>query len=394
MKPASHSLRIGVIGTGRIADVYFRNLANLDGLTLAACGSLDRAASQAKAAHHGIPSVLAPDAILTDPDIDVILNLTIPRAHAPITLAALASGKHVYSEKPFVTDPADGHRILALADQKDLMVGTAPDTFLGGRWQTARQMIDQGRIGTPIGAAAFVPTHGVERHHPNPDFYYARGGGPLLDLGPYYLAVLVFLLGPIERVMGMTHRPQSVRTIENGPRHGETLPVEVDTHCLGLLAFASGAIGHLMTSFDVWDSETPRLEIYGTDGTLCIPDPDPCDGANIFHGPVWTRTRAQSRWTTRPRPNAPANWSVAANPFGLNFDARGAGVADLTDAIRTCRPPRASARFGLHLAEVMAGLDTSARLGNSITITSDCPRPAPLRPTAIAGMNIDYGLPR
>lgn len=384
--------RIGLIGTGRISDIYLKNCAGFDGLEIVACGSLDMAESRAKAETFGVPQVATADAILADPGIDAILNLTVPAAHAGISLAALEAGKHVYSEKPFVTDLADGRRVLDLATAKGLCVGNAPDTFLGGRWQTLRKAIDDGAIGTPTGVAAFVPTHGVERHHPNPDFYYADGGGPLLDLGPYYLAAMIFCLGPIARVGGMARQTFPERMIENGPRSGEMIPVEVDTHCLSLIAFESGALGQMMVSFDVWESETPRLEIYGTDGTLCIPDPDPGDGANIFQGPVWLRTRETARWTMRPRPVAPASWAVVPNSHGLNFDARGVGLADMAHAVRAGRAPRASGRMGLHICEVMQGMIDSQRLGRFVDIQSRCERPPILPPTDASGLNVDLGV--
>lgn len=367
--------RVGLIGTGQISDIYLKNCATFNGLDIVACGSLDMEESRAKAAKHEIPAIAAPDDIIANPEIDVILNLTIPAAHAEISLKSLGAGKHVYSEKPFVTDLADGRRVLALAEEKGLLVGNAPDTFLGGRWQTVRKVLDKGMIGDPTGVAAFVPTHGVERHHPNPDFYYATGGGPLMDLGPYYLTAMVFLLGPVARVAGMSRCAFSERMIENGPRYGSMMPVEVDTHCLGLIEFESGLIGQIMVSFDVWESETPRLEIYGTEGTLCIPDPDPIHGANIYHGPVWYRTRAESRWTMQPRPNAPAEWRVAENTHGLNYDARGIGLADLVDAIRKGRTPRANGVLSYHVTEVIGGMLESPRIGRFVEIESRCDRP-------------------
>ena len=255
-----------------------------------------------------------------------------------------------------------------------------------------RKLLDQGAIGTPTGVTAFAPTHGVERHHPNPDFYYAKGGGPLLDLGPYYLAAMVFTLGPIARVGGMARKTFPERRIENGPRNGETIPVEVDTHCLSLLEFESGVIGQMMVSFDVWESEAPRLEIYGTEGTICIPDPDPGDGANIFQGPVWLRTRATSRWTMRPRPQAPAEWEVAQNTHGLNFDARGVGLADLAEAARAGREPRASGALGLHLCDVMQSLLDSHDQGRFLDIASTCNRPEPLSESFETSLNVNLGI--
>ena len=384
--------RVGLIGTGRISDIYLQNCRLFDGLDIVACGSLNRAESEAKAAQFGVPAVLTPEEILDHPAIDAVLNLTIPAAHAAISLRALEQGKHVYSEKPFVTDLADGQRILETAAKRGLKVGNAPDTFFGGRWQTLRKALDSGLIGAPTGVAAFVPTHGVERHHPNPDFYYAKGGGPLLDLGPYYLAVLVFLLGPIARVAGLNRLTFAERMIENGPRQGEMMPVDVETHCQSLFEFESGVIGQMMVSFDVWDSETPRLEIYGTEGTLCIPDPDPGDGANIFEGPVWLRTRQTARWTMRPRPAAPADWAVVENSHGLNCDARGVGLAELAQAVREDREPRASGALGQHLCEVMEGMLASPGQGRFIDIKSSLARPPMLPETRAEGLNVNLGL--
>lgn len=367
--------RVGLIGTGRISDVYLKNCAAFGGLEIVACGSLNMEESRTKAAEFGVPRVAEPDEIIADPEIDAILNLTIPAAHAEVSLAALEAGKHVYSEKPFVTDLADGRRVLELARNKGLTVGNAPDTFLGGRWQTVRKLLDQGMIGAPTGVAAFVPTHGVERHHPNPDFYYAKGGGPLLDLGPYYLTAMVFLLGPIRQVAAMGRRTFAERMIENGPRNGEMMPVEEDTHSLNLIAFENGVIGEMMVSFDVWESETPRLEIYGEDGTICIPDPDPGDGANIFQGPVWYRTREQARWTMRPRPKAPVEWCVAENTHGFNYDARGVGLLEMVDAVAKGRTPRASSVLAYHVTEAMEAMLASAREARFVDVASTCTRP-------------------
>ena len=389
MSDAAKTFRVGLIGTGRISDIYLKNIREFSGVEITACGSLNMEESHAKAAVHGVPRVATPDEIIADPDIDAVLNLTVPAAHAGISLAALEAGKHVYSEKPFVTDLAEGRRILDLAGARGLKVGNAPDTFFGGRWQTLRKLLDSGVIGKPHGVSAFVPTSGVERHHPNPDFYYARGGGPLLDLGPYYLAAMVFCLGPVARVAGMGRRRETSRMIENGPRHGQMMPVEVDTHCLSLIEFESGVIGQMMVSFDVWESETPRLEIYGAEGTLCIPDPDPGDGANIFQGPVWVRTRETARWTRRPRPKAPADWQVVENTHGLNLDARGVGLADLAVAVREGRDPRASGALGLHLCEVMEGMLQSPEQGRFVSIGSTCPRPPMLAETTEPGLNVD-----
>ncbi len=364
--------RIGLIGTGRISDIYLQTCAKFPALDVVACGSLNMKESRAKAAKHGIGRVMPPDDIIAAPDIDCILNLTIPAAHAGVSLAALGAGKHVYSEKPFATTLEDGQRVLDKAVETGLLVGNAPDTFLGGRWQTVRKLMDQGVIGDPVGCMAHVGTHGVERHHPNPDFYYQTGGGPLLDLGPYYLTAMVFLMGPITRVSGMAQRTFDRRQIENGPRNGEWMEVDVDTHSLSMFEFASGAIGNMTMSFDIWDSEVPRFEIYGTDGTICIPDPDPVHGANDFHGPVWYRTRKTSRWEFQPRPtDRPADWLVADNTHGFNENARGLGLLDLAHAVREHRVPRANGELAQHVLETMLGIEAAPRRGGYVEIASN-----------------------
>jgi len=374
--------RIGLIGTGRISDIYIQTIAKFPELELAVCGSLNPDESKAKAAEYNIPSTATPDEIIADPSIHCILNLTIPAAHAEISLQALQAGKHVYSEKPFATTLADGQKVLDLAEKTGLKVGNAPDTFLGGRWQTVRKLMDQGVIGQPLGVNAFVGTHGVERHHPNPDFYYQPGGGPLFDLGPYYLTAMVHLLGPIKRVSGMARRTFDQRLIENGPRKGQLINVEVDTHSLSMLEFANGAIGSMTMSFDVWDSDTPRFEIYGTEGTICIPDPDPVHGANDFHGPVWYRTRKTSRWEFQPRPtDRPVDWLVAENTHDFNENSRGLGLLDLAYAVRENRAPRASGALAQHVLEVMIGIDQAPKVGGFVSIESTCVKPAMLPET-------------
>ena len=373
MSNAFPPLRVGLIGTGRISDIYLQTCARYDVIDIVACSSLDLDESRVKAAQYGINRVCTPNEIYSDPEIDAILNLTIPAAHAEESLAALEASKHVYTEKPLVSCLADGKQVLELAASTNLVVGSAPDTFLGGRWQTVRKLLDNEFIGRPTGVAAFVGSHGTERHNPNPDFYYQKGGGPLLDLGPYYLTAMVFLLGSIVRVAGMSNRALDRRMIEIGPRDGEWMDVEVDTHVQGMLEFESGVIGSITMSFDVWDSETPRLEIYGENGTICIPDPDPVWGANVFQGEVWYRTRETSRWTHQPRPEGRDSWQVAENTHGLNEDSRGIGLVDMAYAIREGRAPRASGELAYHVLEVMMGILESADDGQFVSIESRSP---------------------
>jgi len=373
-------LKVGVIGCGRISDIYFKNCRRFDGLDIRACASLDLGEAQAKAALYGVPKACMPEEILADPEIECVLNLTIPAAHFDISRSALEAGKHVYSEKPLVTSLDDGKALLDLATKRGLYIGNAPDTFLGGRWQTVRRILDEGEIGKPTGVFAHVGTHGTERHNPNPDFYYQVGGGPLLDLGPYYLTAMVACLGPIKRVAGMARRTFDRRMIENGPRQGQMMDVEVDTHSLSLLEFASGPIGHMTMSFDVWDSEAPRFEIYGEEGTICIPDPDPVHGANIFGGEVWLKTRETSRWSHQPRPTGREAWDVVSCSYGYNDDSRGLGLLDMAYAIREGQPARANGELAYHIFEVMDAIEAAPKLGFYQDIQSSCAIPAALSP--------------
>jgi predicted dehydrogenase len=372
-------MKVGLIGTGRISDIYLTNCMKFDELDVIACASLDREEASLKAKRFNLPRVLSPDELLSDDEIECVLNLTIPAAHFDIANAALEAGKHVYSEKPFATSLNDAQQLLDLAAERQLLIGNAPDTFMGGRWQTVRRLIDSGVIGKPSGFTAHVGTHGVERHHPNPDFYYKEGGGPLLDLGPYYLTVLVFLFGPMTRVCGMSNRSTNTRLIENGPRHGEIIEVEIDTHSLSLIEFDCGVVGSMTMSFDVWDSESPRLEIYGSEGSICVPDLDPVHGANNFDGPVWFRRRADSRWEFQPRPtNRPEQWLVAENRHGYNANYRGLGLRDLAQASAENREPRANGKLAFHILEALIAIEESARNRTFQEISSTVKRPDPM----------------
>jgi predicted dehydrogenase len=377
--------RIGVIGIGDISDVYIANLQQYGELVeVVACAgrSLDKA--QQKAAQHGIPRAHADAAaLIADPDVQIVLNLTIPAAHAEINLAALRAGKHVYTEKPLAATVSEAAQMLALARERGLYVGSAPDTILGGRLQTCRRLIDDGTIGDIVGASAFVVSHGHESFHPNPDFFYQPGGGPLLDIGPYYITALLSLLGPATRCCGMARRTFPSRTIGSLPRRGEVIPVEMDTHVSGNIEFASGAIGTFIASFDVWDSELPRLEIYGTRGTICLRDIDPLDGPNLFGGEVLLRTAAEYRWSDLPRPDSLPDWVKV--PIGHRFNetshrrnSRGIGLVDMVCAIRDGRPERASGQMAYHGLELMEGILASAAQGRYVDIVSRCERPAPM----------------
>jgi predicted dehydrogenase len=311
-------------------------------------------------------------------EIDAVLNLTSPQAHAALSLAALASGKHVYTEKPLALSLADGAQLLETARTHGLRIGSAPETFLGPRLQACRRAIDSGLIGEPIGAGAFVVSHGHEWHHPNPDFFYKKGAGPVLDMGPYYITALVALLGPVRRVSGFARASFPERVIETAPRRGAVISVEVATHVAGTLEFESGAIGTLIASFDVWDSELPRMEVYGSEGTLCIPDVDPLEGPNVFGGKVLVRTRARARWRGTPRPPGLEEWDEL--PVGTSFaeNSRGLGLAEMAMAMEAGRPHRASGELAYHVLEVALALLEACETHGCRNVTSTCERPAPL----------------
>lgn len=391
-----NKFNVGVIGIGDISDVYIANLKHYaDIVEVLACAgrSLDNA--QRKAAEHGIPKAYADaGALIADPEVHIVLNLTVPAAHAELNLAALRAGKHVYTEKPLAATVAEGAQIIALASERGLRVGCAPDTILGGRLQTCRRLIDDGTIGDIVGASAFVVSHGHESFHPNPDFFYQPGGGPLLDIGPYYMAALLSLLGPATRCSAMARRTFSTRTIVSEPRRGQNIAVGVDTHVTGNIQFASGAIGTFIASFDVWDSELPRLEIYGTKGTICLRDIDPVDGPNLFGGEVLLRTAEQYRWTTLPRPAVQPEWvSVPIihrfNETSHRVNSRGIGLVDLAYAIRDGRAARASGELAFHCLELMEGLLESAARGRFIELNSTCTRPEPMPLDFPDGLRVD-----
>jgi predicted dehydrogenase len=322
---------------------------------------MNRERAAAKAEEYGARACTVEE-LLADPDIDAVLNLTIPIAHAEIALKALNAGKHVYGEKPLAVTCEQGLEIMELAKSRGLRVGSAPDTFLGGGIQTCRKLIDDGWIGKPLAAVAFMMGKGHEGWHPDPEFYYEPGGGPMFDMGPYYLTALVNLLGPIERVTGSAHIGVAERTITSAPKRGKKIEVKVPTHVAGVLDFASGVIGTLITSFEVFGgaSDLPRIEIYGTQGTLRVPDP------NTFGGPVALRLNGAKEWSDIPL------------AYGLTENSRGIGLLDLARAVAEGRPHRASGELAYHVLEAMHGFHAAAESGRHYSMRSRCERPAPL----------------
>lgn len=350
---------IGIIGCGVISGAYLKTAPGFEILNIKACADLNMDAARARAEEFNVEA-LSVDALLADPEIDIVVNLTTPDAHIDIDLAAIAAGKHVYSEKPLAVSSAAAHALLEAAKQTDLRVGCAPDTFLGGGHQTARQLIDEGAIGRPLAGAAFMMLRGHERWHPNPDFYYKPGGGPMFDMGPYYLTDLVNLLGPVTRVTGVSQSGYDSRVIASGPREGESFKVEVPTHVVGVLEFSQGAMVNITMSFDVWQHKHSHIEIYGTEGSMVVPDP------NKFGGTVELASGREA-W----RDIAPKG-SYADGEF------RSIGVADMAHAIQSGRPHRANVELAFHVLEVMEAFDRSAQSGQAIDLTSTCQRPAAL----------------
>jgi predicted dehydrogenase len=352
-------VNVGVVGCGAISAQYFRTIDRLPRLRLVAVADLDLdRARQAVLPYPGAEVMTVAD-LVADPRVDVVLNLTVPAAHARIALQAIAAGKDVYCEKPLAVTAEDAGAMLRAADAAGVRLGCAPDTVLGTGTQTARQAIDEGLIGRAVAATATMMTPGHERWHPNPDFYYVPGGGPLMDMGPYYVTSLVTLLGPVSTVIGAGSRTRAKRTIGSGPRQGEEIPVTVDTHVSGVLAHTSGALSTLVMSFDAAATKAPHIEVHGELGSLVVPDP------NHFDGPVLVSGVGEEGWRALP---------VAA---GYPEAGRGVGLADFA-ATPPGEEPRTSGSLAFHVLDVMESLLASARSGSAVTLASTCERPRPV----------------
>jgi predicted dehydrogenase len=351
---------VGIIGVGNISGIYLENGKHFQPFDVVAVADIDMERARARAAEYGVPKACTVEELLADPQVQIVINLTIPDAHGPVALQVLEAGKSVYNEKPLAVKREDARRMLELARSKGVRIGCAPDTFLGGGLQTCRKLIDDGWIGVPVAATAFMMGHGPESWHPNPGFFYQPGAGPMFDMGPYYLTALVSLLGPIARVTGSARISFPERTITNKWNYGDTIPVNTATHVAGIMDFASGAVGTIITSFDVWGANLPRIEIYGSEGTLSVPDP------NTFGGPVLVRRMGASEWSEVPLTH------------GFAKNSRGLGVADMAQAIQSGRPHRASGELAYHVLDLMHAFHDASREGRHVEITSGCPRPAAL----------------
>jgi predicted dehydrogenase len=360
---------VGIIGCGNISPAYLKAAKGFSILRIVALADANPAAAEARAQEFGLEA-RSIDALLADPAVEIVLNLTVPNAHVEVGLRAIAAGKHLHSEKPLGVNVAEARKLIAAAEAKGVRVGCAPDTFLGGAHQTARKLIDEGAIGRPIGGTAFFMCPGHESWHPNPAFYYLTGGGPMLDMGPYYITDLVNLLGPVARVSGMATRLRAERLIASAPLAGTRIPVEVATHVTGTLLFVSGAVVTVAMSFDAPKHKHTPIEIYGEKASLLVPDP------NFFGGEIELAEPRQE-------------WRAVQTEHGFaDGNYRSIGVADMAHAIRSERPHRASGALAFHVLEVMEAFQRSSDSGAFVTIESRPERPAAL-PVALSPGEID-----
>ena len=352
-------VKVGVVGCGNISGIYLKNLSGrLQNAEVKSCSDIDMSRAEAQAKEYGVSAVTVDD-IMADPEIEIILNLTIPKAHFEVSMKAVEAGKSAYSEKPITLTRDEAAKLLAAAKAKGVLVGNAPDTFMGAAHQACRRLIDAGAIGEPIGATAFMVCPGHESWHPDPEFYYKVGGGPMLDMGPYYLTDLINLMGPAKRVTGMTAMSHSQRTITSEKKNGQVIDVEVPTHVNGLIEFANGAIGNIVTSFDVWGSTLPSIEVYGKKGALSVPDP------NGFGGPVRLKKAGE-------------DWQDIEIGETYADNARGVGVSDMAAAILSGRDSRTSGELATHVLDIMHAIQDSSDSGSHVDLVTTCKQPAAL----------------
>lgn len=359
-------LRVGIVGCGNISGIYFMNLSSYKAIKIVACADLDLERAQGAANQFHVPHAQMPDELLRNPEVDLVLNLTVPKAHAEVALAAVAAGKHVYNEKPLVLSREEGTRLLEAASAKGVRVGGAPDTFMGGGLQTVRKLIDDGAIGEPIAAQCFMLCHGHESWHPSPEFYYEKGGGPMFDMGPYYLTALVHLMGPVKKVGAMARATFPTRTITSQPKRGKVIPVEVPTHIAGHMEFGNGAIGEITTSFDTWFGKVPPITIHGTEGSLMAGDP------NSFGDLVHYRRAGDADW----------RWAPLTHGFAQN--SRGVGVLDMAMAITEGRDHRASGELAYHVLDIMHAFHDASNEACHVSLKSSADRPAAMSETEFA----------
>jgi len=375
------SLGVGIIGCGNISEAYLRLAPLFRGVQVVAVADMNVEAAKVRAEQFGVRASSV-DELLASDDIHVVVNLTIPDAHFDVTRQILTAGKHAYSEKPLVLTLEQGKTLQELAERQSLRVGSAPDTFLGGVHQQARAVIDAGDIGKVVAGTAHVMSHGMEQWHPNPDFFFQPGAGPVLDIGPYYVTNLIQLLGSVKRVGALTSAASATRTITSEPRHGETIPVNTPTNIHALLEFEQGATITLSSSWDVWAHRHENMELYGTKGSLFVPDP------NFFGGMLEMADESGLINPVTPWDHPFGRPNQVHAKLGWVSNYRTAGLADMVDALQGERPHRCSLELAIHAVDVMTSILRSGESGNFEEITTRCERPEPLTPEDAAALMV------
>ena len=366
------TVKIGIIGCGNISSSYLATANAFPILEAAACCDIESSRAESRAEEFGVGRACSMADLLADPEIQIVVNLTTPQAHMEVSLAAIEAGKHVYTEKPLAVTREEGARILEAAERKGVRVGCAPGTFLAAGLQTCRKMIDEGVIGRPVACSAFMMSHGHESWHPDPAYYYQVGAGPMFDMGPYYLTALTTLLGPIAQVAGTAGILIPERTITSKPKYGEKITVRTPDHVTGTMRFASGAIGTIITTFATWPSQLPRIEIYGTEATLAVPDP------NTLAGPVRLCKAGTREWED----------IELTHPHSQRKDMWGLGVVDMAYAVGSGRPHRATGKQAFHVLDLMQSFLDSSAQKSYLDIQSTMERPAPV-PTGLDTYELD-----
>ncbi|TKT82737.1 Gfo/Idh/MocA family oxidoreductase [Aquamicrobium sp. LC103] len=374
----ARKLGVGIVGCGNISITYLSLAPLFKGIEMRACSDIDMKAAEARAKEFGVRAQSI-DEMLAAPDIDIVVNLTVPAAHYEVSRRILEAGKHVYSEKPFVLSLKEGLDLKRRAEKANLRIGSAPDTFLGGAHQLARALVDGGALGRITSGTCYVMNHGMEHWHPNPDFFFQPGGGPILDLGPYYISNLVQLIGPVKRVAAIATIPSRERTITSKPRYGQKLAVSTPTTIHALMEFENGAAVTFNSSWDVWKHGHAPIELYGEEGSLFVPDP------NFFGGAV-AYTRRETPVRKHPRWAHPFSVANQKHPQGEMANYRAAGLAEMAQAMLEGRPHRCSLEFALHVIDVMTGVLKSGETGKFVAMSTSCERPPALPPVEARSM--------
>lgn len=360
-------MKVGIIGCGNISNTYLKNAARFKDIELVACSDIKMDIARQKAEEYKIRA-LTVDEMLSDESIEMIINLTIPQAHAEVNMKALNAGKHVYCEKPFALNLNDAAKTIELASKKGLRIGSAPDTFLGAGYQTCRRMIDEGKIGEPIAGTVVMLGRGPEKWHPNAPIFYQKGAGPMFDIGPYYMTALVSLLGPAKSVSAYTSRAFKEREGGAGPYAGKKFKVEAFTHYSGTIEFHNGALINVAVSFDIYRGAHNPVEIYGTEGSMICPDPNTFGGTIKLYQP-WMK-----------------DWTECNFSHRYSDNSRIFGAADIAASIRSKREQRCSAELARHVLEIMLSFEEASKSGKKYILKTKCEKPAPIDPSLPEGV--------